>query len=718
MAFNSTSQSLEDFIAKFPPVSEAKEASSNWLIEKPTTLSKVYRGPAANEISLDNGIIRRTLRITPNAATVALINHTTNESYLRAVKPEAIIKINGKDYEVGGLKGQPNMAFLKPEWLDKMTANPDAFVLNDLVLGVPKAPIEWNKKGRHAAPAEWPPRGVELKMVYLHRKMPGIVIEVFYELYDGIPSMQKRVTVKNNTDQPINVGEATTEILATVEAQSEVDTFKEWALPNLTAMSDYSFGGMSGPAANKTLVWAADPDYKTQVNYELKTPCVLISKLPVGPDVILPPASQFRSHRSFLLAFDGVDRETRGLAMRKFYRTLAPWSTESPLMMHLTSTDPKVVQTAMDQAAECGFEMVIFSFGSGLNAEDTSPENIAKFKGFVDYGHSKGLQVGCYSLLASRRIDDKNDVINPATGKTGGTIFGNSPCLCSDWGQKYFKSVQAFLSQTGMDLLEHDGSYPGDVCASTTHPGHQGKDDSQWRQWQAITDFYNWCRTKGIYLNVPDWYVLAGSNKTGMGYRETNWSLPRAEQHIHARQNLFDGTWTKTPTVGWMFVPLTEYHGGGPAATIEPLKDNLADYEQHLINCLAFGAQACYRGPRLYDSPETKAVVVKWVTWFKKHREILESDVIHLKRADGIGIDYVLHVNPQLPEKAMLVVFNPSDKAVTQNIKVPLKFSGLKGSASVSEKDGNASKVTLNAFGETTIKATIPAKGFGWWTFK
>jgi hypothetical protein len=26
------------------------------------------------------------------------------------------------------------------------------------------------------------------------------------------------------------------------------------------------------------------------------------------------------------------------------------------------------------------------------------------------------------------------------------------------------------------------------------------------------------------------------------GYREDNWSLPRAQQLIHARQNIFDGT--------------------------------------------------------------------------------------------------------------------------------------------------------------------------------
>mgnify|MGYP001077628356 CR=1 FL=1 len=57
-----------------------------------------------------------------------------------------------------------------------------------------------------------------------------------------------------------------------------------------------------------------------------------------------------------------------------------------------------------------------------------------------------------------------------------------------------------------------------------------------------IRDFYRWCRARGVYLNVPDYYYLAGSTKSAMGYRETNWSLPRARQIIHARQNIFDGT--------------------------------------------------------------------------------------------------------------------------------------------------------------------------------
>jgi hypothetical protein len=235
-------------------------------------------------------------------------------------------------------------------------------------------------------------------------------------------------------------------------------------------------------------------------------------------------------------------------------------------MLHLTSTADETVRTAIDQCAECGFEMVIFSFGSGLNMEDTSVQNIQKFKAFADYAHSKRIRIGGYSLLASRSVAPEHDVINPATGKTGGTIFGNSPCLCSSWGLDYFKRIKQFLKETGFDLLEHDGSYPGDVCASTKHPGHRGKQDSQWRQFELIRDLYVWCRKNGIYLNVPDTYFLCGSNKVGMGYRETNWSLPRSLQHIHARQNMFDGTWEKLPSMGWMFVPLVQYHGGGADA--------------------------------------------------------------------------------------------------------------------------------------------------------
>ena len=55
-----------------------------------------------------------------------------------------------------------------------------------------------------------------------------------------------------------------------------------------------------------------------------------------------------------------------------------------------------------------------------------------------------------------------------------------------------------------------------------------------------------------------------------------------------------------------MFVPLVQYHGGGADATLEPLSEHLDSYGAHLAQNFASGVQACYRGPRLYDTDETE----------------------------------------------------------------------------------------------------------------
>ena len=59
-----------------------------------------------------------------------------------------------------------------------------------------------------------------------------------------------------------------------------------------------------------------------------------------------------------------------------------------------------------------------------------------------------------------------------------------------------------------------------------------------------------------------------------MGYDESQYSLPRWMDLSVSRQGLFDDTFRKTPTEGWMFLPLVEYHGGGGAAAFEPLTNN------------------------------------------------------------------------------------------------------------------------------------------------
>ncbi len=695
------------------PLWDHGRCPTDWLIDPSPAKAGVFSTENPHEVVLANGLISRTIRLAPNAATVSIQNLKTGEELLRGIKPEAHLVVDSKPFDVGGLVGQPDLAYLTPEWLNSMKANPRSFEFESFKVGKPEMRLPW-KRVRHAPDVAWPPKGVSLTLTFSPPKgdFDGIKVNIHYELYDGMPVLSKWITVENGGSKPITVDRFTSEWLRFVEPESVVDSNPSWMLPNITIATDYSFGGMAVNNSNRTANWLPDPEYTTQVNYDLKTPCMLEMQPPLGPAFTLEPGGTFCSFRTFELFHDSTDRERKGLAVRKMMRALAPWSTENPLMMHVTSTDDKVMKTAIDQAAECGFEMIILSFGSGLNMEDVTPKNIFKFKAIRDYAKSKGVDLGGYSLLASRSIDKENDVVNPQP------IFGASPCLGSKWGLNYFKAMKMFISDTGFSMLEHDGSYPGDICASTVHPGHKGLDDSQWNQFQIISDFYRWCRERGVFLNVPDNYFLSGSNKTGMGYREANWSLPRAQQHIHARQNLYDGTWEKTPSMGWMFVPLVEYQGGGAAATIEPLKDHLQDYEMHLMNNLGFGAQACYRGPRLYDSPETKAAVIKWVSWFKKYRDILESDVIHVRRADGKNLDCVLHVNPTLPIKGLAVVYNPTPRELSQDIELPLYYTGLDRSASVSIEDRGQHKVVLSREYKVTIHPRVPAESCVWVTIR
>jgi hypothetical protein len=691
----------------------------DWLLDPAPYRARVKASPDGRQVELSNGLISRVIRLQPNAATVAFENLMTGDSVIRAVKPEAALTLDGREYPVGGLAGQPENGYLLPRWVDEMKPDPGAFRFVRYETGSPAPSIGW-KRPRHAAARSWPPAGVSATFHYRAPdvSLEGVEVEIHYELYDGLPLLCKWFTLHNGTGRAVTLNAFTAEVLATVEADSAVDVrqTRDWRLPAITLMSDYSFAGMDYVTGNKAIAWLPDSHYTSQVNYELKAPAMVVSRSPVGPEIRIRPGGRFDSIRTCVLVHDSDSRERQGLAVRRLHRTVSPWVTENPVMMHVRSADTEAFRSAVDQCAAVGFEMIIYTFGSGLEMESEDSSYIARIKSDVDYAHSKGIEVGAYSLLASRKVSDEVDVINPATGRTGGAIFGNSPCLATDWGADYFRKIKGFIEKTGLDLLEHDGSYPGDVCASTRHSGHRGLADSQWNQWRIITDFYKWCRERGVYLNVPDYYFLAGSSKTGMGYRETNWSLPRDRQIILGRQNIFDGTWTKTPSMGWMFVPLTEYHGGGSEATLEPLREHLETYAAHLANNFGAGVQACYRGPRLYDTDETKALVKKWVGFFKAHRTILESDIIHLRRADGRDIDYLLHVNPSLDEKGMLVVYNPLDQEVRRVLRIPLYYTGLTKSATFRSETGLSRRATLDREFCASVEVSVPARGVSWYS--
>ncbi len=688
-------------------------AKTDWLIDSSPYTAAISQQD--KQIILENGLIRRVIRTSPDAATVSFASLTSGEDLLRSVRPEALVEIDGVKYDVGGLAGQTIHNYLDAKWIDELTANPAAFHFSGLSIGKTVERFPW-KPRREWMPHDmpWPPPGASLTLSFAApEKLGKVSVDVHYEIYDGLPVISKWITVKNVTEKSIRLNSFTSEILAAVEGESIVDAASQWRLPDLCVETDYTFGGMSPTNHNVAVHWEADPLYATQVNYEKKTPCLLEVRPPIGPDQIIEPGGEFTSFRTFELPYDSTDRERRGLAVRRLFRAMSPWVTENPILMHVRNSDEKSVHLAVDQCADVGFEMVILTFGSGFDFESRDPNYQQQIKSLADYARGKGIALGGYSLLASRGAATKADNTQGKPAR-----FGVMPCLGAQWGHDYLEQLKSFIDTAGLGVLENDGSYPGDLCAATNHPFHHGLEDSQWVQWKAITGLYQWCRGNGVYLNIPDWYFLNGGSKTGMGYRETDWSLPREYQEIIERQNVFDGTWDKTPSMGWMFVPLTQYHGGGAAATIEPLKDHLTHYEHRMADLFGAGVQACYRGPRLYDAPQTQAMVKRMVGFYKQHRAILDSDIIHLRRPNGRQLDYILHVNPALKEKGLLMVYNPAPVELQEQISLPLYYTGLKDIAQIRQQQEPADSFKLDRDYTVQLKVKVPANGYTWFVIE
>lgn len=687
----------------------------DWLVKPATAKARVDQ--STGDIVLTNGLVKRSFRLKPDLACIEYKNLTNGQQLLRAVKPEARVVLNGVAYNVGGLYGQKENAYLLPQWVDQLKVSDSAFHYIDHKISKIAPYLQWktamwagNKK--NATGSE-----VAFRFGSSLPALAGVEVYVHYAIFDGIPLVSKWVTIENKSKNDVTVDQVVNEILAVTEEESAVvGRPEEMAKPNgIYIENNFAFNNaMRYGLSDQATHWKIDKAYTSQVNYGYQTPCLLEVHPKVAMGTRLKAGENLESIRTYELLMDSYDRERKGMAVRKMYRTIAPWTTANPIFMHLVSKNDEQVRTAIDQCAATGYEALILSFGSHCNMEDISAENLKKWKDLADYAHSKNVMIGSYSLFSSRKISEEDDVINPKTGKTGGAFFGNAPCLGSKWGLAYVDKLKKFMSHTGFDIFENDGPYPGDVCASTSHPGHEGLADSQWKQMALQKGLYHWCAENGIYVNAPDWYFLDGTNKVGLGYREVNFSLPREQQKILNRQNIFDATWNETPSMVWGFVPLTKYQGGGPEAVLEPLSEHLDAYEQLMMQYYGAGVQACYRGPRLYDTDETKKTVSNVVSWYKKYRDILNSDIIHLRRADGRDWDGIMHVNPELPVKGLVMLYNPTGEKMVRNVKLPMYYTGKDQSVKIRVKEGAAQSYKVGRNYEVDFKAEIPAEGYTW----
>lgn len=692
---------------------------NDWLIHPVTTKATVQQ--QGKYLELTNGLLKRVFYMGPNLACIDYTNLSSGQQLLRSIEPEAKITINQQVYAVGGLQGQKEKAYLVKGSETALTAGPADFLFHDYTVTALKPFINW-KPGTWLTNAQQPSgKEIQFSFVAALPALQGITVVVHYALYDGIPLVAKWVSVHNHSTKTIVVNRVVNEVLGLVEEESAVVGAPEQMKKQhgIYVETNYAFNNaMRYDISDQTTHWQTDSNYTSQVNYNYQTPCLLEVYPEKLTGVFLRPSDTFTSVRTHELLMDSYDRQRRGMMIRKMYRTIAPWTTQNPIFMHLVSKNDEEVKRAIDQCAATGYEAVILSFGSHLNMEDSSRNNIFKWKTLADYARGKKILLGGYSLFSSRRISDADDVVDAKTGKPGGAFFGNAPCFGSKWGLAYRNKIKFFFEQTGFAIWENDGPYPGDVCASTQHPGHSGLEDSQWKQMEIQKELYHWLNERGVYINAPDWYFLDGTHKIALGYREVNFSLSREQQKILNRQNIHDGTIEKTPSMAWGFVPLTKYQGGGPEAVLEPLSEHLTDYEQLMMQYYGAGVQACYRGPRLYDTETTRLLVTKVINWYKQYRKILNADLIHLRRADGRDWDGWLHVNPAGKEKGLMMVFNPTQETITRKIKLPLYYTGLSTQVRITDAKKKTIQLPVNRDYTVDISFTLSPGSYQWFVLE
>jgi hypothetical protein len=179
-----------------------------------------------------------------------------------------------------------------------------------------------------------------------------------------------------------------------------------------------------------------------------------------GPGAYVNQLESFSSFRVIELATDTTDLIRHTLSRHRVTQLLAPHTMENPIFFHATDVSDSGFKTIIDQMAAVGFEMLIYSFGTPFVLETSDPAYLARIKSQVDYARSRGIEVGGYDLICLDRghggyggnVGDEWDVVAP-----DGSLTVDA-CFASGWADKLTNYAVNFINQTGLSMLETDGT--------------------------------------------------------------------------------------------------------------------------------------------------------------------------------------------------------------------------------------------------------------------
>ncbi|MFE7216406.1 hypothetical protein ACFY0A_35805 [Streptomyces sp. NPDC001698] len=635
--------------------------AQDWVVHPVTTPSTISRH--GRSITMANGIVQRSFDIAPDFSTTSLKNLGTRQEMLdHSGEPEATIVLDGTAYDVGGAIASRGFVYASHRIEDST-----------------QKPYEWTPYREdgvtlkpYAEKRPWPAKGKALVVTFrphpsLAAKLHGVTVTARYEIYDGIATVMKKVSVDNTSATPVVIDHLTVDRLHVHRQLAE----------RLYLDTDYH-GGTDNAYRNND----KDRTYTNTDEGDYRTYTVLYKDGPayrIGTEV--PHwGGHFDGFRSFLLLHSTDHYEAQQMEIKAMYRTLAPQITENPLFYHLISDDSTALRNSATAGAAMGFEMMIQSFGSGFNMLSTDPAYLSRKNADFDAVRALGLDPGGYTLLTTGQIFD------PAESSCAGTEWGTVMGLGTTGFVEFQRRVQNSIDAAGIDVVELDGPWPMFRCGETNHAYADGGADTVYKQWTFSNDLYKMMRERGVFINAPDLHYFNGGNKNVIGYQESGWSQPRQQQLLHGRQYIYNGTYERVPSATWTFMPIDVYHGGGTAAAFKPLKQNLFDYSWGIGQSFLAGVNPTFRGTTLDDGdPDVRSVVRYWTDVYKTYRGLVTTDLVHLipprqkpgNLARGTGIDAFMHARSEGDERALVAVFNQTDEQHTQSLTLPLYYTGM-----------------------------------------
>ena len=455
-------------------------------------------------------------RDTRNEREISVLRAIEAEGFLTLTTTSANCTTQTQEYRIGDLANEAHgfRAYLNRTHLhdtlqsvsddEQITFRYQSHRITDI-----QKPFDWTPGTRYSpTDAAWPPKGIGLEFL-LKVNDSGIddchllpYLTLHYELFDGVPVMAKWITLHfeeetgiqsaqqkfHDTCDPstIIVNNVTVERLASFPPYGAF--FPSGPYPPYAFFNGESSGVSSPPpllvahtdqAHGTRCQWhndwgtSNDTDVDPDLTHDFgATEPLLICEYTLGPGAVLkrpspttPENDENHRHSSFvsfkliMLATDCSDPERHALMKHRMIQSLLPHTMENPIFFHARVENDTEFRAVVDQMADVGFDMLIYSFGSSFDIETDNATYITQVRDQIAYAKAKGIEVGGYDLICLQRGHGgygENIRDEWVRANDDGSLSSDA-CFASDWVEVLSDFVFDFLEATGLSMLEADG---------------------------------------------------------------------------------------------------------------------------------------------------------------------------------------------------------------------------------------------------------------------